>query len=379
MAGRSRPVRADRLVAGHPGAFRRRALCGSVGDGAPAAGLVRPGARGLPGRQQPLRPLCRVESRQLPRPAVLPDRHRAADDPVGPAVRLDRRLCRLHADGGASGFRGLAPASRHHLRARAVGAVRADVVDGPRHPDPSGRCAVKPDAGRDHPSVDRRGLGAFPVGHPSGPVSADLRHRLPEQAVDSAADHSRGPGRSRGRVRADRRLPVCQLGHGVRRSSDRLLLHDPDVPPAAGGAPAGSGPSDRVLPADVARRRGRRCVHRPDRSDRVQHGLGVPAGSGPGRSRPSLGQGAHREGRDHRAGCRRSGGAVSGPAVGLAERQRRSAGGLLRDVPGRHRTGGDGHADPGRDLRLPDPGPCARLHRRPADDRSIGPMDRTGL
>ena len=97
LGGEAEPLGADRLAAGPPWpcpSARPFAVL-SATAGAPAAGLVCPGPRRPCRRPEPLCPLRRLQSRQLPGPAVLSGRDRAPDVPCREAEgELERRLWR---------------------------------------------------------------------------------------------------------------------------------------------------------------------------------------------------------------------------------------------------------------------------------------------
>ena len=213
----------------------------------------------------------------------------------GQRAGLERRLCRLHADGRGPGRRRPGGAARSRRRA-----ARRSTASPPIPWREKGVLVLLAAA----PSSLMLGVTA----HLSTDVaSAPFLWVIPlalylltfviafqDQAVDPAADH---PGASPARRRRWSASPSRPSGPAT--GSLMFGLHlatfffaGPDVPPAAGRAAPAAGPADRVLSADVAGRRGRRRLHRLAGAGDLQHGVGVSAGAGARRPGPAAGQGA---------------------------------------------------------------------------------------
>uniref|UniRef100_A0A0N4ZAM5 LigA n=1 Tax=Parastrongyloides trichosuri TaxID=131310 RepID=A0A0N4ZAM5_PARTI len=330
-------------------------------------------------------------------------RSKAAHDrtrPV-PGASQDRRdnTCRLrrrHLHLGQSGFPGSADGDQ--AGAAAAGRIAIGVehrhgllpggaagglslrppaaTDSVDHLDPAGRRAVQPDAGRDRPPFDRRGLGPLPLGRAAGPLSADLRHRLPDPAVDIAARHPDPAGDLHRHDSRPGRHDDGTLADTAGRASGRLLLHDPDVPPAVGRPTPGAGPADRVLPADVVGRRAGRGLHSLAGADPVRdrarisagHGAGLSGATVAGRTSALLRSAGHRRllirrGADPSADARGDRGLSE-----AAEADGRRGAAPVQPQPGDHPARRRRRARTGRRRTAPD---LHRAPRRRPDGRSV--------
>ena len=136
-----------------------------------------------------------------------------------------------------------------------------------RHRDLGRACggAVRP-ADRGHrPHLDRRRVGAAVLDHPARDLSADVRDRLPDQAVHPAlAGRRRAAGVRAVPGHRDPDDPDRIDRAADRDPSQRVLRLRPDVPRRARAPPAAAAVPDRLLHVDLVRRHDRRHPDRPD-------------------------------------------------------------------------------------------------------------------